>query len=78
MTAWPDSDVPGRGVFLYGWNDADGAYELVLAPYRPRTLDQLPTELAGAARSVRFTRIAFSDTWLIDVRSHLPCRDAAR
>ena len=78
VTSRPDTNLPERGIFLYDWNDEDSAYELVLAPYRPRTLDQLPPDLAEAARSVRFTRFAFADTWLIDVRSHMPCRDAAR
>ena len=78
VTSWPDTEVPERGVFLYDWNDRDDAYELVLAPYRPRTLDQLPPDLAEAARSIRFSKIAFADAWLIDVRGHMPCREASR
>ena len=72
-----------RGFFVYDWSDAHRTeqyideYELISLPYRPLTLDQLPSELADAARSVRFAKVAFANAWRVDVRSHLTSRNAA-
>jgi len=76
VAARPNTEIPERGVFLYEWNDRDGAYELAMAPYRPRTLDKLPDDLAEAARSVRFTKLSFAEAWRIDVRAHMSCRES--
>lgn len=71
-----------RGVFVFDWSDVHRTeayideYELVAFPYRPLTLDQLPDDLADAARSIRFNQIAFASAWRIDVRAHLTCREA--
>ena len=72
-----------RGFFVYDWSDVHrteayiNEYELISLPYRPLTLDQLPSELADAARSVRFAKVAFANAWRVDVRSHLTSRNAA-
>src|SRR5689334_10400052 len=48
-----------RGFFVFDWSEPRaGAYELAAMPYRLRTLDQLPEDLAEAARLVRFSQIA--------------------
>jgi hypothetical protein len=78
VTAWPDTDAAERGFFVYFWRDATAgpkidSYELVAAPYRPRTLDTLPDDLAEAARSVRFTALSFTESWRVDVRAHMTC-----
>jgi hypothetical protein len=71
-----------RGLFVYDWSDVHrtkaeqiGEYELTALPYRPLTLDLLSDDLADAARSVRFN-VAFQTAWLVNVRAHLPCREA--
>jgi hypothetical protein len=75
-------DLAERGFFVYDWSDVHrviqayiNAYELVARPYRPLTLDQLPDDLADAARSVRFTRLSFANAWRVDVRAHMICRE---
>ena len=78
VTSWPDAEVPERGVFLYDWNDRDNTYELVLAPYRPCALDQLPADLAEVARSIRFTQLSFAEAWRIDARTHMSCQERSR
>jgi len=70
-----------RGFFVYDWSDAHRTeayideYELTALPYRPTTLDQLPDDLADAARSVRFAKIAFANAWRVDVRAQMPHRE---
>jgi hypothetical protein len=71
-----------RGFFVLDWSDVHRTeayideYELMALPYRPLTLDLLPDDLADAARSVRFTKVAFANAWRVDVRAHMTCREA--
>lgn len=71
-----------RGFFVYDWSDVHRTeayideYELMALPYRPLTLDLLPDDLADAARSVRFTQVAFANAWRVNVRAHVICREA--
>ena len=84
--AWADSIVGmvERGFFLYDWSDVHRTeapideYELMAYPYRPLTLDQLPDNLLDAARSVRFTKVAFANAWRVNVRAHMNCKEAYR
>lgn len=73
-------DLAERGFFVYDWSDtlqaSINAYELIERPYRPLTLDQLPDDLAEAARFVRFTKVTFANAWRVDVRAHMICREA--
>jgi hypothetical protein len=72
-----------RGVFVYDWSDIHRTeayideYELMALPYRPITLDQLPGDLAEAARTVRFASAAFASAWRVDARAHMSCREVA-
>jgi hypothetical protein len=72
-----------RGCFVFDWSDVHRTeayideYELMALPYRPLTLDGLPTDLADAARSVRLAKVAFHSSWRIDARAHVTCREAA-
>jgi hypothetical protein len=72
-----------RGVFVYDWSDIHRTeayideYELMALPYRPLTLEQLPDDLADAARSARFANVAFASAWRVDVRAHMICREIA-
>ena len=71
-----------RGFFVFDWSDVHRTeayideYELMALPYRPLTLDLLPDDLADAARSVRFTKVAFASSWRVNVRAHMTCRKA--
>ena len=71
-----------RGFFVLDWSDIHRTeayideYELMALPYRPLTLDLLPDDLADAARSIRFTKVAFANAWRVNVRAHLICREA--
>ena len=71
-----------RGFFVFDWSDVHRTeayideYELMALPYRPLTLDLLPDDLAEAARSVRFTKVAFASSWRVNVRAHMACREA--
>lgn len=81
VTAWADTDAAKRGLFIYNWVDGGpnkDSYELVVAPYRARTLDTLPDDLAEAARSVRFRALSFADSWRVDVRTHMTCVELQR
>lgn len=77
------AELAARGLFVYDWSDvrrakADqiGEYELIALPYRPLLLDLLPNDLADAARSVRFINVVLQTAWRVNVRAHLPCREA--
>lgn len=71
-----------RGLFLFDWSDVHRTeayideYELIAQPYRPLMLGQLPNGLLDAARSIRFTGIAFAHAWRINVGAHMACRVA--
>ena|SRR5689334_2550031 len=71
-----------RGIFVYYWSDVHRTlresfdeYELMVRPFRPLTLDQLPDNLLDAARSVRFSKVAFADAWRVNARAHMMCRE---
>ena len=70
-----------RGFFAFDWSDVHRTeayideYEVMALPYRPLTLDLMPADLADAARSVRFIRLAFASAWRVNVRSQMACRE---
>ena len=71
-----------RGFFVFDWSDIHRTeayideYELIALPYRPLTLDQLSDELLDAARSIRLAKVAFANSWRVDVRSYMTYRSA--
>ena len=71
-----------RGFFVFDWSDVHRTeayideYELIALPYRPLTLDQLSDDLLDAARTIRFTKVAFANSWRVDVRSYMTYRSA--
>ena len=73
-----------RGFFVYDWSDVHRTeqyieeYELIALPYRPVTIDLLPSTLADMARDVRLGAISFASAWRLDIRAHRACREAAR
>ena len=71
-----------RGFFVFDWSDVHRTeayideYELIALPYRPLTLEQLPDALSDAARTIRFTKVAFVNSWRVDVRPYMTYRSA--
>lgn len=70
-----------RGFFGYDWRDIHRtsgftrSYELVARPGQPRSVNDLSTGLASAARLVHFRGIRFADASAILVQQLIACEE---
>jgi hypothetical protein len=75
-------ELAKRGLFVYDWSDVHRttresihAYELIVTPVNPITVDLLPDEVANIAKALKFGDVAFADGQPLDVYMHMKCRE---